>query len=74
MRIVLRPRHTLHLSRRHQFTHQDVAPSLYPLPSVVGERHLLLVELAAVTIDAEHCTRTHNTVIETLLLQRIVLS
>ena len=73
MGIVLRPWHTLHLSRRHQFTHQDVAPSLNPLPSVVGELHLLLVELDAVAKDAEHGTRTHDIVVKALFLQRIVL-
>ena len=64
MRIVLRPRHALHLSRRHQFTHQNIAPSLYPLPTVVGELHLLLVELDAVAKDAEHGTRTHDIVVK----------
>lgn len=73
MRIVLRPRHALHLSRRHQFTHQNIAPSLYPLPTVVGELHLLLVELDAVAKDAEHGTRTHDIVVKALFLQRIVL-
>ena len=74
MRIVLRPRHALHLSRRHQFTHQNIAPSLYPLPTVVGELHLLLVELDAVAKDAEHGTRTHDVVVEAFFLQGVVLS
>ena len=48
-------------------------PSLYPLPTVVGELHLLLVELDAVAKDAEHGTRTHDIVVKALFLQRIVL-
>ena len=56
--VVLCPGYTLELSCRHQLTHQDVAPSLDALPSVVGELHLLLVEGHAVAIDGEHRTRT----------------
>ena len=69
MRIILRPRHTLHLSRRHQFAHQDIASSLYPLPTIVGELHLVLVELDAVTEDTEDGTRSHDIAIETFLLE-----
>ena len=73
MRIVLCSGYTLELSCRHQFTHQDIAPSLDALPSVVGELHLLLVESHAVTIDGEHRTRTQNVGVETLFLERVVL-
>lgn len=67
MRIVLCSGYTLELSCRHQFTHQDIAPSLDALPSV-GELHLLLVESHAVAIDGEHRTRTQNVGVETFSL------
>ena len=73
MWVVVSSRHSFQLSCRHQFTGQHIGSTLDALSAVVGELHLLLVELDAVTEDTEHGTCSHDVGVETLFFQRIVL-
>ena len=73
MWVVVSSRHSFQLSCRHQFTGQHIGSTLDALSAVVGELHLLLVELDTVTEDAEHGTCSHDVGVETLFFQRIVL-
>ena len=73
MWVVVSSRHSFQLSCRHQFTGQHIGSALDTLSAVVGELHLLLVELDTVTEDAEHGTCSHDVGVETLFFQRIVL-
>ena len=73
MRVVVRPGNTFELSCRDKFSGKDACSSLDTLASIVGELHLLFVEVDAVAEDAEHGTRTHDIGIEAFLLQRVVL-
>ena len=69
MRVVLRSGNTLQLTCRHQLTGQDARPSLDALSAVVSELHLLLVEADRVAENAEYGTRTHDIIVESLLLE-----
>ena len=73
VRIVVRPWHPFQLSRCDQLSHQDGSAPFDALPPVIGELHLSLVKLDAVTEDAEHGTRSHDVVVEPFFLQRVVL-
>ena len=71
--VVLRAGHPLELSGGDQLAHQDVAPPLDALPSVVGELHLGRVEPDAVAEDGEYGTRTEDVAVEAFLLEGVVL-
>lgn len=73
VRVVLRPGHTLELSRRDQFTHQDIAAALDTLPPVVGELHIALVKPHTVAINGEHGTCSQYVGVKAFLLERVVL-
>ena len=71
--VVLRPGNPFKKALGHQLTHQHGCPALNTLTAIVGERHVLLAELNAVTENTEDGTRSHNIAIETFFLQGIVL-
>ena len=73
MGVVVRPGNTFELSCRDKLSGKDACSSLNTLAAIVGELHLLFVEVDAVAEDAEHGTRTHDIGIEAFLLQRVVL-
>ena len=73
MRVVLCPGNTFQLSCGDKLTHQNARASLYALTAIVGKLHLVLVELDAVTEDAEHGTGTHDVGVEAFFLQGVVL-
>ena len=73
MWVVVSTRNTLYLTSCHQFSCQDAGPTFYPLTTIIGELHFVLVKLDAVTEDAEDSTRTHNVGIEALFLQGVCL-
>ena len=73
VRVVLCPGDTLQLSCRHQLTGQDACAPLDALATVVGELHLVLVELDAVTEDAEDGTRAHDVGVEAFFLMVSIL-
>ena len=60
MRVVVSTGNTLQMTCRHKFSGHYACTSLDALSAIVGELHLLLIELDTVTEDAEHRTRTHD--------------
>jgi len=73
MRIVFSPGHSLQLSSGDKLAHQDACASLNALTAIIGKLHLVLVEVDAVTEDAEHGTRTHDIGVKALFLQGVIL-
>ena len=73
MRVVVRPGNTFELSCRNKLSGEDACTSLYTLATIVGELHLLFVEVDAIAEYAEHSTRTHDIGIKAFLLQSVVL-
>ena len=69
MGVVVRPGNTFELSCRDKLSGKDACSSLNTLAAIVGELHLLFVEVDAVAEDAEHGTRTHDIVVKALLLE-----
>ena len=69
MGVVVRPWNTFELSCRDELSGKDACSSLDTLAAIVGELHLLFVEIDAVAEDAEHGTRTHDIGIEAFLLE-----
>ena len=67
MRVVFRSWYSLQLTSCDQLAHQDACAPLNALTSIVGELHLVLVEMDAVTEDAEHGTGSHDVGVKTFL-------
>ena len=69
MWVVLCPWHSLQLTCGDKLTHEDACASLYTLPTIIRKLHVVLVELDAVTEDAENGTCTHDVRVEAFLLE-----
>ena len=69
MRIIIGSRYSFQLTCSYEFSHQYAGTSLYALTAIVGELHLVLIEVDTVTEDAEYSTRTHDVGVETFLLE-----
>ena len=67
--VVLSPWNTLQLTCGDKLTHKDACASLYTLTAIVRELHVVLVELDAVTEDAEYGTCTHDIRVEAFFLE-----
>jgi len=67
MRVVFRSRYAFQLPSRDKLAHQDACTPLNALTAIVGELHLVLVEMDAVTEDAEHGTGSHDIGVKTFL-------
>ena len=73
VRVVVRAGDPAELSGCDELAHQDAAAALDALPAVVGELHILRVDLDGVAVDAEDRARTHDVRVEALLLEGVVL-
>src|SRR5574344_855172 len=71
VRVVIRSRYSLELPGCDELTHQDAASAFNPLTAVVGELHVLGVHPDAVTVDAEHCTGSHDVGVKSFLLEGV---
>ena len=67
MRVVFCSRYTFQLTSRDKLAHENACTSLNALTAIVGELHLVLVEMDAVTENAEHGTGTHDIGVKTFL-------
>ena len=56
MRIIVRSWHSFQLTCGNKFSHEDACTSLNALTAIVGELHIVLIEIDIVTEDAEHRT------------------
>ena len=67
MRVILSPRHSFQLTCSDKLAHEDACASLNALTAIIGKLHLVLVEMDAVTEDAEHGTGSHDVGVKTFL-------
>ena len=69
MRVIVRSRHSFQLTSGDKFSHKDACASLDALTAIVGELHVVLVELDTVTEDTEHGTCSHDVGVKAFLLE-----
>ena len=71
--VVVRAGYAPELTGGHKLAHKDAAPSLDPLPAVIGELHVLGIDADGVAVDAEDRARSHDVRVEALFLEGVVL-
>ena len=71
--VVLSTGHAHQLTGGDELADGDVRAALNTLTAVIGELHGLLIEINGVAVDTQHARRTDDIVVETLLLEGVVL-
>lgn len=69
MRVVVGTRYTLQLTCRYEFSGKNACSTLNALTAIIGKLHFVIVELDAITKDAEYGTCSHDIGVKAFLLE-----